>query len=123
MHPAVVLRLKKAQKSFADFVSRTELHGLNSVIGGMPLPHPERPGSGENHCWADKRGMTEERKQFIVSLPVGLAREIEAIAGRRKRRAFFTEAAEREVRRRLLAAAKLEEIQMREAAEERILIN
>jgi hypothetical protein len=49
--------------------------------------------------------------------------EIDALAGRRQRSAFITEAAEREVRRRRLAAAKSEEIRMHEAFEERIFIN
>jgi metal-responsive CopG/Arc/MetJ family transcriptional regulator len=64
-----------------------------------------------------------EEKKITISLPVELAREIDALAGPRQRSAFFTEAAEREVRRRLLAAAKSELIRKREAAEERILIN
>jgi metal-responsive CopG/Arc/MetJ family transcriptional regulator len=67
--------------------------------------------------------MAKESEQMTVSLPVGLAREIDALAGRRQRSAFITEAAEREVRRRRLAAAKSEEIRMHEAFEERIFIN
>jgi hypothetical protein len=34
MHLPVTLRLKKAQKSGADFVSRADFHGIFSVIGG-----------------------------------------------------------------------------------------
>jgi hypothetical protein len=37
VHAAVPLRLKKAQKQFAYVVSRSELHGLTSVIGGAEL--------------------------------------------------------------------------------------
>jgi hypothetical protein len=33
MHTAVPLRLKKAQKELANFVSRARLHGFTSVTG------------------------------------------------------------------------------------------
>ncbi len=42
VHPAVPLRLKKAQKQLAYLVSRSNLHGLTSVIGAVLAAHPAR---------------------------------------------------------------------------------
>jgi len=67
--------------------------------------------------------MAEKKEHIHIRLPAGLKREIDALAGSRKRSAFFQEAAERELKRRRLAASKSEQIQMQEASEARVSIN
>jgi metal-responsive CopG/Arc/MetJ family transcriptional regulator len=63
--------------------------------------------------------MTEELKKIFVRLPVSLVDEIDHQVGPRKRSPFLAEAAERELKRRNLAAQKSEQIQEREAADGR----
>jgi metal-responsive CopG/Arc/MetJ family transcriptional regulator len=67
--------------------------------------------------------MAEEIMYVFVRLPAELKREIDALVGSRKRGAFLAEAVKRELERRRLAAAKSEQIQRQEAAEERVSIN
>jgi metal-responsive CopG/Arc/MetJ family transcriptional regulator len=67
--------------------------------------------------------MAEKKEHIHIRLTAGLKREIDGLAGLRKRSAFFQEAAERELKRRRLAAAKSEQIQMQEASEARVSIN
>ncbi|MDR3772788.1 MAG: hypothetical protein P4L26_05535 [Terracidiphilus sp.] len=61
--------------------------------------------------------MAEEKAPIAVRLPVALAREIDALAGPRRRSAFVAAAVEQELRRRKLAARKSAEIQAQEAWE------
>jgi hypothetical protein len=48
--------------------------------------------------------MAEKKTHIWLKLPVGLAREIDALAGPRKRSAFIAEAAAAELKRRRIEA-------------------
>jgi hypothetical protein len=62
--------------------------------------------------------MADRKPQITIRFPLDLANEIAAFAGLRQRKAFIASAAEQELRRRKLAAAKSKKIQAHEAAEQ-----
>ncbi|MGD0520344.1 MAG: hypothetical protein ABSA48_03725 [Terracidiphilus sp.] len=66
--------------------------------------------------------MAVEKTHIYIRLPVELKREIDALAGPRKRSAFFAAAAEQELRRRKLTALKSEQREGQEASE-RLSVN
>jgi len=55
--------------------------------------------------------MAAKRKRVSFSLPVALAREIDALVGPRQRSSFITVAAELELCRRRIAASKFASIE------------
>jgi hypothetical protein len=111
----MALRLKKAQKKFANFVSRSGLHGLTSVIG----PGLLHTGLLRRGQIADSVGMGEEKKRIQFLLPAELAEQIDSFAGPGQRSAFIEAVLELEFRRRRLAALKSQQIQAGEAEERR----
>jgi metal-responsive CopG/Arc/MetJ family transcriptional regulator len=66
--------------------------------------------------------MVVEKTPLYLKLPVELLREIDALAGPRKRSAFVAAAVEQEIRRRKLAALKAEQREGQEASE-RLSVN
>jgi metal-responsive CopG/Arc/MetJ family transcriptional regulator len=66
--------------------------------------------------------MAVEKTHLYLKLPVELLREIDALAGPRKRSAFIAAAVEQEIRRRRLAALKSEQLEAQDASE-RLSVN
>jgi hypothetical protein len=95
------------------------LHGSFSVIGGWTFWHLALLGVRQS---ADREIMAVEKTHLYLNLPVELLREIDALAGPRRRSAFIAAAVEQEIRRRKLAALKSEQLEAQEASE-RLSVN